>query len=498
MLSLVGCFLALILVESVIEIYQTIPFPSMIAGYTLASRISRRRAILVGLVLAPVVLVNLAVVTPHTFWSVETPKNLAFVALPVVLGIATRNRHDYLAALVDRAETAERTREEEARRRVDEERLRIARDLHDLVAHALVAINVQAGVAAHVRDPDPETNRRTFRDIKQVSGDALADLRGTLGLLRGSDESAPTAPTAGLADLSDLAARLEGTGVDLTLRIDLGAAGTAPLPTAVDATGYRIVQEALTNVMRHAAPTRALVDVRREDGAVVLEVSDDGTADPSARREPAQGSGNGLRGMRERAAVVGGTLDAGPYDGGGWRVVARLPHDRERGRVIRVLLADDQALVRAGFGVLLRAEDGIDVVGEAVDGEQAVALAREHAPDVVLMDIRMPRLDGLEATARIVADPALPETRVVVLTTFELDEYVFGALRAGASGFLLKDIEPAALVEAIRTVAGGEALLAPRVTRTLIEAFVAQEAGAVEAGTGRAATRPPPRRPHPP
>ena len=150
--------------------------------------------------------------------------------------------------------------------------------------------------------------------------------------------------------------------------------------------------------------------------------------------------------------------------------------------MIRVLLADDQALVRAGFGVLLRAEDGIDVVGEAVDGEQAVALAREHAPDVVLMDIRMPRLDGLEATARIVADPALPGTRIVVLTTFELDEYVFGALRAGASGFLLKDIEPAALVEAIRTVAGGEALLAPRVTRTLIEAFVAQGAGGPAVG----------------
>ena len=143
---------------------------------------------------------------------------------------------------------------------------------------------------------------------------------------------------------------------------------------------------------------------------------------------------------------------------------------------IRVLLADDQALVRAGFRALLDAEDGLEVVAEAADGEVAVAAAREHAPDVVLMDVRMPRLDGLEATAAITADPALAGTRVLVLTTFELDEYVFGALRAGASGFLLKDVEPADLLTAIRVVAGGEALLAPRVTRRLIEAFAARPA----------------------
>lgn len=140
---------------------------------------------------------------------------------------------------------------------------------------------------------------------------------------------------------------------------------------------------------------------------------------------------------------------------------------------LRVLLADDQALVRAGFGALLDAEDDFEVVGAAADGHEAVALARSLVPDVVLMDVRMPRLDGLEATARITADPACAHTRVIVLTTFELDEYVFGALRAGASGFLLKDIEPADLLTAVRVVAAGEALLAPRVTRRLIEAFTA-------------------------
>jgi DNA-binding NarL/FixJ family response regulator len=143
--------------------------------------------------------------------------------------------------------------------------------------------------------------------------------------------------------------------------------------------------------------------------------------------------------------------------------------------VTAVLLADDQALVRAGFRALLHAEPDIDVVGEASDGVEALERVRRARPDVVLMDIRMPRMDGLEATRRITADPVLARTRVVVLTTFELDEYVFGALRAGASGFLLKDIDPPDLLTAVRVVAGGEALLAPRLTRRLIEAFVRQE-----------------------
>jgi len=140
---------------------------------------------------------------------------------------------------------------------------------------------------------------------------------------------------------------------------------------------------------------------------------------------------------------------------------------------VRVLLAEDQAIVRAGFRALLDSEPDIVVAGEAATGTEAVQLAKELRPDLVVMDIRMPELDGLEATRRIAADPTLAATRVLVLTTFELDEYVFGALRAGASGFLLKGGEPADLLTAVRTVAAGESLLAPSVTRKLIAAYVA-------------------------
>ena len=153
--------------------------------------------------------------------------------------------------------------------------------------------------------------------------------------------------------------------------------------------------------------------------------------------------------------------------------------------MIRLLLVDDQALVRAGLRVLFEGERDITVTGEAANGEEALTLARHYRPDVVLMDIRMPGLDGLEATRRIVGEEQLGGVRVLVLTTFEIDEYVFEALRAGASGFLLKDTEPSELIHAVRVVAAGDALLSPSITRRLIGEFVSRPAFA-PAGANRA------------
>jgi DNA-binding NarL/FixJ family response regulator len=142
--------------------------------------------------------------------------------------------------------------------------------------------------------------------------------------------------------------------------------------------------------------------------------------------------------------------------------------------VIRVLLVDDQPLIRSGFRALLDTEDDIEVVAEAGDGHEGVALARQHLPDVALLDVRMPRVDGIEATRRITADPALSGVHVVVLTNYGLDEYVFEALRAGAAGFLVKDILPEDFLHAVRVAARGDALLAPSITRKLIDRYVSQ------------------------
>jgi DNA-binding NarL/FixJ family response regulator len=151
--------------------------------------------------------------------------------------------------------------------------------------------------------------------------------------------------------------------------------------------------------------------------------------------------------------------------------------------MIRVVLADDQALVRAGFRALLNAQPDVEVVAEAADGNEAVAAAREHRPQVMLMDIRMPGLDGLEATRQISSDPSLAEVHILILTTFEEDEYVFEAIRVGASGFLVKDTEPVELVRAVRVVAGGDALLSPGVTRRLIGEFATRAKKAPESTT---------------
>ncbi|QDH10689.1 sensor histidine kinase [Nocardioides dongxiaopingii] len=318
--AMVAAVVALVAVTSTSDIYQTIPAPAMVCGYAVADRLGRRAALWTGVLTAPAVVAILLTYSPHPLLGWDTAKNLGLVALPLALGVAAHDRRCYTAVLVERAESAERSREEEAQRRVGEERLRIARDVHDVVAHAMVAINVQAGVGAHLLERDPERARAALRDIKRVSGEALGDLRAMLGLLRDDDHDSPVRPVQGLAEIDDLRDGLDSAGVDLDVRID---PEVTHVPASVGATGYRIVQEALTNVMRHAGPTAARVHVSRTGDVVLIEVEDDGGAAPAAL--DGTGSGNGLRGMHERAAAVGGTLEAGPRDEGGWRVRASLP-----------------------------------------------------------------------------------------------------------------------------------------------------------------------------
>ena len=222
-LALVLAMAGLYAVMAKVEIYQTVPFPSMVAGYSLALVSSRRTTILAGLALVPFVVGAIALFGHEVITTAELPKNLAFVAAPLLLGSAVRERRAAHEALVERAETAERTREEEALRRVGEERLRIARDVHDVVAHAMVAINVQAGVGAHLLDRDPERARRTLQDIKRLSGEALDDLRATLGTLRRRRRRgrAPVPPAQGLRELDDLgSASLRSAGVVVEVDID--------------------------------------------------------------------------------------------------------------------------------------------------------------------------------------------------------------------------------------------------------------------------------------
>ena len=453
---------------------NTVVLIPMVALFELALNGDRRRSLWMSVAVVPCVLISiLPFASGLTHIASLVVRNLVLCVLAIAAGDILRSRRLSAQRVVE-------AHEQQTLRRVGQERLQIAREIHDVVAHAMTAINVQAGVAAHLLERDPGQAYEALRNIKHTSGAALTDLRATLDVLRDPSQAAPLGPQAGLAEIAELTEGLSAAGV----AVDLAVERVDDVPAAVQSAGFRIVQEALTNVARHAHAATARVGVRRVPGAVVIEVVDDGVG---ARRSNGhvngdlETSGNGVRGMRERAAALGGTLDAEPVDDGGWRVRARLPvgtsePDPVAQPMITVELADDQSLVRAGFHALLDAEPEITVVAEAADGESAVALARRHRPQVVLMDIRMPRMDGLEATAQITGDADLAETRVVVLTTFELDEYVFGALRAGASGFLLKDVEPADLVTAVRVVASGDALLAPRLTRRLIEAFVAGSA----------------------
>jgi signal transduction histidine kinase len=234
----------------------------------------------------------------------------AWLLVVLVVVEAIRIRRSQLAE-------AARSREEETLRRASEERLRIARELHDVLAHSISLINVQASTALHLADERPEQARAALSAIKQASKEALTEVRSVLGVLRQAGEEAPRSPAVGLGRLDDLVASTSAAGVDVRSR----TVGTPRrLPDGVDAAAFRIVQEALTNVTRHAGQATATVTLDYGEAELTISVEDDGRAAGAGFA-----SGNGLRGMRERAEALGGRLEAGPGPAGGFRVLARLP-----------------------------------------------------------------------------------------------------------------------------------------------------------------------------
>ena len=306
---------------------------AIIALYTVSNRTDRVTGLRVGALTVAVLTCVAMLFGGRPWYAQENFGIFAWTGLAAAAGEAVRSRRAFVDAIRERAERAERTREEEARRRVAEERMRIARELHDVVAHHIALVNVQAGVASHVMDQRPDQAKQALAHVREASRHALSELQATVGLLRQSGESAaPTEPAPGLGVLDEL---VDGfTRAGLTVSVEAPPPGAAPaLPAAVDLTAYRVVQEALTNVQKHAgAGARAEVRIVRARDALDVTVTDDGTGDTDEETDAraADGAvsaagGHGLVGMRERAAALHGVCETGAVPGGGFRVRVRLP-----------------------------------------------------------------------------------------------------------------------------------------------------------------------------
>jgi signal transduction histidine kinase len=295
--------------------------PIIVALYELTVRSPQRTAHTYGLAVIALV-VTAALLSDHNdqAWTDRTIPPAVYLVLPVLQGSAVRARRAYLNAVHTRAEHAERTREEEARHRVAEERVRIARELHDVVAHHMALANAQAGTAAHLTRTRPEQAEKILLELTATTASALRELEATVGLLRQSDDPEdPLEPAPGLGRLPELVSAFASAGLQVTVTVD---GEERPLSPGVDLTAFRIVQEALTNVAKHAAASTAQVRLAYIHERLTLTVSDDGGATPPP---PAPGGGFGLIGMRERAQSAGGRLQAGRRPEGGFAVTAELP-----------------------------------------------------------------------------------------------------------------------------------------------------------------------------
>jgi signal transduction histidine kinase len=336
--------------------------PAVVTAYSLTARTERHAASAVSIT-SVALLVASAPFFGALSWQ-DASRVAAVAAFPLVagvLGYSAQNRRAYLAAVEERAQRAEESRDSEASQRVAEERVRIARELHDLVAHQITLANAQATVAAHLFDSRPEQTRKSLHELVATTGNALDELRATVGLLRQSgDAPTPSEPAPGLSRLPTLLTSFRRAGLEVTVRQE----GTVrPLPPGVDLTAYRIVQEALTNVTKHAGTGAARVHLTWHRERLTISVADDGggartpstagngspgstgrgAADLHAPVVPGRSPGYGLIGMRERAAAVGGHLTAGSRPEGGFLVHAQLPVPPARDTTPRTAPATDGA-----------------------------------------------------------------------------------------------------------------------------------------------------------
>jgi signal transduction histidine kinase len=299
-------------------------FLALVVAYVNAVMRGRSRLAWASLVAGWVITAWIAPLTHDEAWP-DWGAAAAIGAWLLVLAVGT----ELVRSRLERSAQEAAARAEEARRRASEERLRIAQELHDVLAHNISLISVQSGVALHLLDEHPEQARPALTAINEASRAALGELRSVLDVLR-AGASAPLQPAAGLAELGPLVERTRATGLDVTLDtdgLDVGTdagAGAVPLPAGVDLAAYRVVQEALTNVVRHAAATRVAVRVTRAPGELVVQVDDDGRGAEHPPGAPLPAGGRGLVGMRERAAALGGEVEAGPRPGRGFRVRARF------------------------------------------------------------------------------------------------------------------------------------------------------------------------------
>src|SRR5580704_185820 len=294
----------------------------MVVVFTVGLYGHRTRALVVGALMAPVVAAGVLITSTKGDNVATTVAYVALVLGALAAGDAVRARQELVRVL---AQEEERERAALAQHRFDEQRLRYAHELHDVVGHALVAINVRAAAAAHLaRREQGASPVGALEEIASTSAEALGELRTALKGLRSDD--VPLRPAgAGLAELDDLIAGVKGAG--LTVELDM-AAGIAAVPAAIGHAGYRIVQEGLTNVLRHSTAQHARVRIGHDEGALLVEVLDNGQA-VTGTGGGIVGGGHGLLGMRERAAALGGSCEAGRAPGGGWRVRARIPIDQE-------------------------------------------------------------------------------------------------------------------------------------------------------------------------